>query len=202
MEALKKDLIRAMRKGDTQGFRELRKENFRLPSFDGETFKRLELSDYDLSGIDFSNTEWDSCILDRVKFDRVNFEGAFFDGCTVIDSLLAPANWSGCAMDGCVLKRVTIAGEVVNEAEFTGTEFEACTLDRLTFADVALNSVTVSGGRISDVRGTGTMTGVVLRDTELSNFDTTEMETQACTANVTPLPDGFKALSGRRKRIV
>lgn len=167
----------------------------------GETFKSVSCGRIDLSAVDLSNTEFEDCLLSGIRFDGADLSGAYFHGSTLMECSLAGANLDGASFDGCVLKQVDLAGAVLTGTELSGTELADCTIADSSLDDATWESVTISGGSISRLGGAAELTAVVIRDTELDAFDTSDMELRSCTTNAANQPEGFGALSGRRTRI-
>lgn len=200
-DELRRDFARLIKKGDVAGLRQFKNEHHELPSLAGETFNKLEVTRLDLSHIDLSNTEWNSCILDKATFRRGNLEGAYFTGCTILESVFAEMTMDGAAIDGSVLRNCTFRSMKLEDVEITGTELNGCTLEDLDLVESIWESVTVSAGKLKDVRGrSGSWSGITFRDVELDNADLGPIELQGAVASGDLLP-GFNKLTGRRKTI-
>lgn len=167
----------------------------------GATFAKVTTGRVSLDGVDLSNAEFDECLLSGVSFRGANLDGAFIHGSTWVECDLSGANLEGASLEGCVFKQCDLTGATLAESELKGVEFSDCTLADLSLDDATWESITVSGGTFSKVRGEAELSGVVIRDAEISEFDTSAMTISASTTNVSPTPDGFSPLSGRRTRI-
>ena len=151
--------------------------------------------------LDCSNVEFADCVISGTNFSGADLSGAYFHGTTLVECDLRAANLEGAAFDGCVLKEVDLTGAKLTGTELTGVELERSTLADLSLDDVAWESVTLTGGVVRSLSGAGEWTGVVMRDAQVEDFDTSAMTLKRCLTNTSPAPEGFGALSGRRKRV-
>ena len=190
-------------RNDPRGFADALREPDARDALAGETFSALAVSHYDFSGMDLSNTEWNDCVLDHILFNDTNLEGAYFTGCTLIDCTLGGARLSGVSMDGAGLRGCTVRACSMEGSELTGTGFDNCTLEDIDLQDATWTSVTISGGSVTNLRGTGgSLSALTLRDVQTAEVELDGMELSRCVASGESVPAGFEKLSGRRKRIL
>ncbi len=193
-----KPFFKAFRAGDVDAVHKLLNERVELS---GATFKEAATGNFDFREIDFSNTEFEDCVLTGVNWAGADLSGAYFHGSTLIECDLTGANLDGAAFEGCVLKQVNFGGANLGDTEITGTEMDQCRLAESNLDGAAWESVTINRGQIDNVGGEAELTGVTVRDVEITNFDTSAMTLARCSTNATPPPDGFRALTGRRTRL-
>lgn len=193
-----KPFYKAFRSANVNAIKELLDGGIDLA---GATFKNATTGGFNFSNAAFGNTEFQDCVVSRVDFTDADLSGAYMHGTTLIECTLVGANLDGAAFDGCVLKDCNIVGTNLDGTELTGCEFDGCTISDVSLEGAAWESVTVNGGRIEKIRGAGSWSSIVMRDTEFGELDTSAMSLTRCTTNTSPVPEGFEALSGRRKRI-
>lgn len=199
MEKIKKDLERAIRHGDGAVIAQLRREHDQLPSLEGSTFENASISSVDLSHLDLTNTEWASCMMERVRFKAVEMEGAYFRSCIFVDATFEKSRFNQTAIDGSVFRNCQFIDVDFEEVEWTGGDYEGCTFTRCRFDESELDAVTFAGGKLEDViiQG-GALTGVTFRDVEQERLSIIDASLSGCSGSGT-LPEGFRALTGRRK---
>lgn len=172
-------------------------------SVEGESFKNGHYSTLSFCGINFSNTEWDACIFDNVEFISCDFSGAFINASTLQGVKFEDCIFDDASLDGCVMQRTSfIALSQCEGMEMTDSQLKESVLTNLTLLDARLTSLTFTGGRITNIAGSAELNGVVLRNVEVENFDTSDMNVQRCTASgVAEVPAGFLLCAGKRKRV-
>ncbi|MBO4351826.1 MAG: pentapeptide repeat-containing protein [Proteobacteria bacterium] len=195
-----KDLIKAIQNSDESIFNEVISKD---KSLEGATIKGSQIGAMRIHTIDCGNTEWEACIFDGTEFDSINLQGAFFNGCTFYNCTFKNVILAEASFDGCVFNKSSILEpEDLEAAEITNSQFKECTLSKMHFVDSVLESLTMTAGKIESMSGIATLKSVVLRNVEVTELDTSEMELTGCIASgCTSVPKGFVVSEGKRRRV-
>ena len=195
-----KDLIKAIQNSDESSFNELIAKNKTL---DAASLKGAQIGAMTIHTIDCSNTEWEACIFDGTHFEGLNLQGAFFNGCTFHDCIFSHCILAEASFDGCVMhKSQIIDTEDLEAAEITNCQFKECVLKNMHFVDATLQSLTMTAGSLDAINGIAELKSIVLRNVEVTNFNTSEMTVSSCTASgCSSVPKGFVASEGKRRRV-
>ena len=195
--------LKALRNSDNTMLQRYHSESCGF-GFEGETFSEMHVSQLDLGGMDFVNTEWDACILRGINFSGTDLRGSFFNGCTIHDCLFDETELTDVSFDGCVLHRVVFKHLSFVDTELMDNQFKESIIENITFQDSTWLTTSLTGGKISTVRGSGQMRSVVMRDVSIYDFDTSDIEVENCRFFGEPtgiIPEGFIVRKGRRCRV-
>jgi len=197
-----KELTKAIKTSDESIIDHLLEKNASL-SLESASFKGENIGAMRIHDVNCANTEWEACLFDGTVFDGIDLQGAYFNGCTFHQCSFKNAILAETSFEGCVLKGTSIADTEDCEAlEITNCQFQECEFVNVHLLDATLESVTITNGKISGFDGPAELKSVVLRNVEVSEFDTSEMTLTACTASqCAKLPAGFKAVEGKRRRV-
>lgn len=167
------------------------------------TVKGAHIGAIRIHTVDCKNTEWEACIFDGTTFDGVDLQGAFFNGCTFHNCTFQNNILAETSFDGCVWQKSSLVhAEDLEAFELTNCQLKDCLLDGLKFLDSTLESLTITSGTLKSVSGIAGLKSVVLRNVNVEDVDTSEMELSACTASgCSSVPKGFVACEGKRRRV-
>jgi len=163
-----------------------------------ETFEGLSFREMDFGRVTLRNTEWNGCMFEKCTFGVL--DGSLFEGCTFVDCNFDRARLEGVSFDGAVFQRTSFKGCVVQDSEWNGVDLTECVFSDLAFDGVSWDAATLRGGKLAQISGDASLSGVTLRDVDVDSFDTSEMTLTGCVASGATIPDGFDRLTGRRRR--
>jgi uncharacterized protein YjbI with pentapeptide repeats len=140
--------------------------------FTGAMLDRVHLVDCVAEGC-----EWSGAVLDEGQLTRVEFRGCRMSGFVASRSRLRDVRFVDCRLDGASFRmaageRVAFAGcdlrgADLTEAVWEQARFESCDLTGADMSRATLAGARLHGSTVDDLRGAGSLDGVVIDSTQL-----------------------------------